>query len=68
MVSNIKLKSNCHNHFVYHINRIYEHIFGNVEKKGLDFQHVVEEQFGHKKLVELITLVHEQEITVANAK
>ena len=48
--------------------RIYEHIFGNVEKKDLDFQHVVEEHFGHKKLVELITMVHEQNITVANAK
>ena len=68
MVSNIKLKSNCHKQFVCPIHRIYEHIFGNVEKKGLDFQLVVEEQFGHKKLVELITLVHEQDITVANAK
>ena len=34
----------------------------------MDFQKVVEENFGHKKLFELITMVHEQSITVANAK
>ena len=48
--------------------RIYEHIYGNCEKKDLEFQKVIEENFGHKKLVELITMVHEQAITVANAK
>ena len=49
-------------------NRIYEHIYGNVERKDLNFQKVIEENFGHKKLVELIMMVHEQNITVANAK
>ena len=49
--------------------RIYEHIYGNVEKKDLCFQKIIEENFGHKKLVELITIVHEdQNITVQNAK
>mmetsp|Transcript_10640 Transcript_10640/g.13163 ORF Transcript_10640/g.13163 Transcript_10640/m.13163 type:complete len:185 (+) Transcript_10640:1183-1737(+) len=47
---------------------IYEHIYGNTERKDLNFQKVIEENFGHKKLVELITMVHEQSITVANAK
>lgn len=47
---------------------IYEHIYGNVERKDLNFQKVVEEDFGHKKLAELITMVSEQDITVANAK
>ena len=49
-------------------NRIYEHIYGNCEKKELDFQHVVEKQFGHKKLVELLTMLHENDITTANGK
>ena len=48
--------------------RIYEHIYGNVERKDLNFQKVIEENFGHKKLFELITMVHEQDISVANAK
>ena len=34
----------------------------------MNFQQVIEENFGHKKLVELIMMVHEQDITVANAK
>ena len=29
---------------------------------------MIEEDFGHKKLAELITMVSDQEITVANAK
>jgi len=29
---------------------------------------VIEDNFGHKKLVELIMMVHDQSITVANAK
>lgn len=48
--------------------RIYEHIYGNVERKDMNFQKVIEENFGHKKLVELIMMVHDQKITVANAK
>ncbi len=34
----------------------------------MDFQKVIEENFGHKKLYELILMVHEQEITAGNAK
>ena len=48
--------------------RIYEHIYGNVERKDLNFRKVIEENFGHKKLVELIMMVHDQKMTVANAK
>lgn len=47
---------------------IYEHIFNAVDESHLDFQKVVEENFGHKKLVELIMMVHEESVTVANAK
>lgn len=47
---------------------IYEHIYGNVERKDLDFQKIVEDNFGHKKLFELITMVSDQSVTVANAK
>lgn len=48
---------------------IYEYIFDYCDNKDADFQVVIEENFGHKKLVELITMVHEgQNITVANAK
>ena len=36
--------------------------------QGKDFQKVVEENFGHKKLVELITMVHDASVTQANAK
>ena len=35
---------------------------------NLDFQRVIEDNFGHKKLVELIMMVHEESVTVANAK
>jgi len=42
---------------------IYEHIFNAVDESNLNFQSVVEEQFGHKKLVELIMMVHEQSVT-----
>ena len=48
--------------------RIYEHIFEAVDEMNLDFQRVIEENFGHKKLVELIMMVHEESVTVANAK
>jgi aspartyl-tRNA(Asn)/glutamyl-tRNA(Gln) amidotransferase subunit B len=40
-------------------NWLYEHIYGNCEKKELNFQHVVENQFGHKKLCNLLMLLHD---------
>lgn len=40
----------------------------DVEEKDLNFQRIVEENFGHKKLVELIMMVHEESVTAANAK
>ena len=48
--------------------RVYEHIYGNCEKKELDFQDVIENKFGHKKLCELLMLLHRDEVTVANGK
>ena len=48
--------------------RIYENIYGNCVKKDINFQRVVEQVFGHKKLAELIVLVHEETVNVANAK
>ena len=50
------------------LRRIYEHILQSAIDSNLDFQKVVEENFGHKKLVELIMMVHEESVTVANAK
>lgn len=47
---------------------VYEHIYGNCERKELDFQDIVENSFGHKKLCELILLIHNDEVTVANGK
>lgn len=44
---------------LYRLYRIYDYIFFDVDSKNLNFQAVVEEQFGHKKLVELIMMVHE---------
>ena len=48
--------------------RIYENIYGNCTKKDINFQKVVEQVFGHKKLADLITLVHEETVNLANAK
>lgn len=48
--------------------RVYENIYGNCFKKGVDFQDVVENVFGHKKLCDLITLVHEESVSGINGK
>ena len=63
-----KFLFSCSHFWWFLRDRIYEHIYGNVERKDLNFQKVIEENFGHKKLFELITMVHEQDISVANAK
>jgi len=47
---------------------VYEHIRQYCDEQDADFQQTIEENFGHKRLVELITMVHEQSITAANAK
>lgn len=49
-------------------NWVYEHIYGNCEKKDLDFQNVIEQKFGHKKLCELLLLLHQDDVTIANGK
>ena len=43
-------------------------MWGNCKKKELDFQDVLENKFGHKKLCEFLLLLHRNEITVANEK
>ena len=48
--------------------RVYENINGNCVKKNKDFKMMIEDTFGHKKLVDLIQLVHENEVSTANAK
>lgn len=47
---------------------MFENIYGNCVTKNLEFQHVVESVFGHKKLCDLITLVHEESVSAINAK
>jgi Asp-tRNA(Asn)/Glu-tRNA(Gln) amidotransferase B subunit len=47
---------------------VYEHIYGNCEKKEIDFQDVIEHKFGHKKLCDLLMLLHHDQVTVANGK
>ena len=48
--------------------RIYEHIYGNCERKDLDFQTVVRRNFGQRRLSELLLMVQNNELTVANGK
>lgn len=47
---------------------IYKHIFGNCIKKDLEFQTVLEDNFGEEKLVDLLALIKAQKVSVANAK
>ena len=53
---------------LFHYDRIYEHIYGNCERKDLDFQTVVRRSFGQRRLSELLLLVQNDELTVANGK
>ena len=43
---------------IFCVSRVYEHIYGNCEKKEIDFQDVIEHKFGHKKLCDLLMLLH----------
>lgn len=47
---------------------IYQHIYGNCLKKGLDFQEVLEERFGYKKLMNLLEMVEDKKLTTTNGK
>jgi len=47
---------------------MYENIYGNCEKKGFSFQKVVENNFGHKRMCELITMIKEEAVNSINAK
>ena len=48
--------------------RIYRHILGNCIKKDLDFRNIVLNHFGLKKLVDLLSLIKDSRISVANGK
>ena len=48
--------------------RLFKNIYGNVAKKDLDFQEVIEESFGEVKLLDLLHLVDTEKVSVANAK
>lgn len=47
---------------------MYEIIYGQCEKKDLDFKTVVEEFFGHKKMNELIRMLKDSEINSTQGK
>lgn len=47
---------------------IYQHIYGNCVKKGLDFQTVLEESFGYRKLMNLLEMVEDKRLTTTNGK
>jgi len=47
---------------------MYEIIYGNIEKKGLDFETVIEKSFGHKRLSDLIELIDDEKVNRNNAK
>ena len=47
---------------------IYKHIQGNCIKKDLEFETIIQEQFGVKKLNELLGLVQSSQVSQANAK
>lgn len=47
---------------------IYRHILGNCIKKDLDFRNIVLNHFGLKKLVDLLSLIKDSRISVANGK
>ena len=43
-------------------------MYGNCVRKDMDFRDVMENKFGHKKLVELLRLINDEEVSNANAK
>jgi Asp-tRNA(Asn)/Glu-tRNA(Gln) amidotransferase B subunit len=49
-------------------NWVYVHIQGNCEKKGVDFEDAITNKFGHKKLVELLEMLDNDQVTAANGK
>lgn len=49
-------------------NWVYLHIYGNCEKKDLDFEDAIMVKFGFKKLVELLTMLETGKVTAANGK
>ena len=54
--------------FKANIFRIYRNILGNCIKKDVDFRQVVLHNFGLKKLVDLLQLIKDSQISVANGK
>lgn len=62
------LRSNGKSIELTHVRRIYKHILGNCLKKDLNFRDVVLQKFGLKKLVDLLSLLKDSQISVANGK
>ena len=62
------LRSNGKSIKLIHVHRIYKHILGNCLKKDLNFRDVVLHKFGLKKLVDLLSLLKDSQISVANGK
>lgn len=48
--------------------RIYEYVFADCEALDIDFQNTVVYTFGHKKLVELLAMVSDGQISVGNGR
>jgi len=55
------------NSLVY-VCRVYKHILGNCIKKDLDFEQIVLQNFGSSKLIDLLSLIKDQKVSVANSK
>ena len=47
---------------------IYEYTFDYCEKQHLDFEDIIQHRFGHKKLVQLLEMVDNQQISSVNGK
>ena len=48
--------------------RIYERILGHCMERNLDFEDILLNKFGHKKLVDLIGMIKEEKISSLNAR
>ena len=64
LFSNLADKFDAHLTFEW----IYRHILGNCLKKDLDFKQVVMKTFGSKKLQDLLQIIQDGQISVANGK
>lgn len=47
---------------------IYKNIYGNAAKKDLDFQEVIEDNFGDEDLIQMLQMIQKGAVSAANAK